>query len=106
MSLQFTLCDLAIEKYLSEEQKQKMKSQKSNFHLWDDKGKKMKEYLAEAGFTNVKMWEQMLNNNSYKDGADFMRQGGKSRIKRTVSSLGLSEDLIEKIAEEGAALYD
>ena len=81
MSLQFTCVEMALEKYMSEDQKKAEAAIRSNFHLYEDKGVKMREYLQQVGFKEIKMWEQPLNI-VFLNGEDYMTKFGDGRLKK------------------------
>ena len=81
MSLQFTCVEMALEKYMNEDQKKAEAAIRSNFHLYEDKGAKMREYLQKVGFKDIKMWEQPLNI-VFWNGEDYMTKFGDGRLKK------------------------
>ena len=67
-----------IEKYLTKEQSDKFKKERSDlydFDLWTDKGARLKKMLEEVGFTNIKLWEQPMNR-LHGNGVDFLTGAG------------------------------
>lgn len=94
MSLQFFCVEKALEKFMTEDQKKAEAAIRSNFHLWEDKGEKLKGYLDQVGFKQVKMWEQPMNI-VFKDGDDFMTKFGDGRLKKQGESIGLTEEQIK-----------
>ena len=78
---------------MTEAQKEAEAAIRSNFHLWEDKGEKMRGYLTQVGFKQIKMWEQPLNI-VFKDGEDYMIKFGDGRLKKQGESIGLTQEQI------------
>jgi len=92
-SLVFTVLDKVMMKYMTDEQKQQMMSQKSNFDIYADKGVQAKQDLEAAGFTGIKIWEQPINI-MYRNGEEFMAKFGDQRCIPQGKAWGFSDEKI------------
>ena len=54
----------------------------------------MKGWLEEAGFVNVKIWEQPINF-LFRDGEEFVAKFAEGRIKREAQTRGMSPEKVQ-----------
>ena len=68
--LQFTIVDDVVKEHLTDEQRENMPNERSNFDLFYKFP--IEQTLKEIGFTKLKMWMQPINI-AYEDGQDFLK---------------------------------
>lgn len=90
---------------MTDEQKQQMMSQKSNFDIYADKGVQAKQDLEAAGFTGIKIWEQPINI-MYRNGEEFMAKFGDQRCIPQGKAWGFSDEKIQEMRSETIDLFD
>ena len=59
------------------------------YHLYRDKGVRVKEMLRKVGFTNIKLWEQPINF-LFRNGLDFMNKFGDGNLHEMAKTKNLN----------------
>mmetsp|Transcript_38003 Transcript_38003/g.58040 ORF Transcript_38003/g.58040 Transcript_38003/m.58040 type:complete len:110 (-) Transcript_38003:29-358(-) len=81
------------------------KEERSQFHLWDDKGALMKSYLEETGFSGVKMWPQ-AQNVLMRTGEQYFNFMGVGMHKMMSEKLGFTPEQTEASKQAVIDMFD
>lgn len=92
-SLQFTATKMIVNRYKPDY----VPPVCENFRLWKDKGAQLKSDLENAGYTNIKMWEQPNNVYWGDSGEDYMEAMGDNYLKFMIKDSGLALDEFDKL---------